>query len=116
MTYYIDPLHGRDDADGLSSDRPAKSVARDWQRPGASIRYKRGSVIRGGWPKFAGTAGAWVTIGAYGDGPKPVFTKSINLATPELWTESQPNIWRCTRPLDPICQELWMLLIGEFRG
>jgi hypothetical protein len=99
MTYYIDPANGRDDADGTSPKSAAKSVAPAWQQPGVTLLYKRGSVIRGCWPKFSGTPDAWVTIGAYGDGEKPIFTKSISLASPDLWTTDTPNIWRCTKPL-----------------
>lgn len=105
MIYYIDPQHGRDDADGLSPQSAARRVSPAWQRPGNTLLFRRGSFIRGPLPVFSGTPDAWATIGAYGDGPKPVFTKSTDLAKPELWRSVARNIWRCTLPL-PLCANL----------
>ena len=98
-TYHIDPAHGDDTNDGLSPARPVKNHAERDIRPGDTVLFKRGSVIRGMLHTRNGAEGAPVTYGAYGEGEKPTFLGSVAVGDPAKWTEERPSIWRFTGTL-----------------
>lgn len=97
-TYYVDSraLPG---GSGLS----AESAACSWREltilPGDSILFARGSFFRDVLELPEGTAEAPLYIGAYGEGEKPVFCGSVQLAQPEKWKEIRENIWEYTDSL-----------------
>ena len=93
-TYYIDPAHGDDAHDGLSPARPVRNCAGRDIRPGDTVLFKRGSVIRSPLQTRDGAEGAPITYGAYGDGEKPMFLGSIPVGDPNLWIQERPSIWR----------------------
>lgn len=74
-TYYLDSENGDDGAAGTSEKAAWKTLANVNSRtfrPGDAILFKRG----GKWdeslsPKGDGTKADWITIGAYGEGPRP---------------------------------------------
>ena len=98
-TYYISEKHGNDDNDGLSPEKPFKTIERL-----TSIRFLRNANIlleRGGVYRGTVTVMQNVNYGAYGEGPKPVWVQSKrNYADPSLWVETEyPNVWKCTELL-----------------
>ena len=99
MIYYIDPMHGRDDADGASPAQARRSEVGLTVLPGDTVLFRRGSVVRGELHTVAGTPGAPVRYGAYGEGRRPVFCGSVDVSDPALWHEVRPNVWRCSAPL-----------------
>ena len=77
--YYVSSSEGDDSNDGLSPERPWKTLRRvhqgEWDgdiyRPGDAVFFKRGDVWRENlWCKEG------VTFSAYGEGPKPVLMGS----------------------------------------
>lgn len=97
--HYIDPAHGDDANDGLSPARPVRNYTDRDIRPGDTVLFKRGSVVRGPLETRDGAAGAPVTYGAYGDGAKPAFLGSVAIGDPAAWIEVKPRIWRYTARL-----------------
>ena len=98
-TYYISEKNGNDDNDGLSPEKPFKTLnALNKTRflRNANILLERGGVYRGTMSISANLA-----FGAYGEGPKPVWIQSKrNYADPDLWVETEyPNVWKCTELL-----------------
>ncbi|MEI8258211.1 MAG: hypothetical protein WCJ30_21240 [Deltaproteobacteria bacterium] len=86
-TYFIDPVNGRDDADGLSEGRPLRSLdplAAFFPPPDTKIAIRRGTVLRLNATVVlrGGTAAGWLCYGAYGDpsAPKPVLVGSVAIA------------------------------------
>ena len=83
MIYYIDPMHGCPEADGLSPEN-ARSEYRDLTlNPGDQVLFRRGSFIRANLERKPGTAEAPITYGAYGEGENPVFCGSVDVSM--LW-------------------------------
>ena len=64
MIYYIDPMHGRADADGASPAQARRSEVGLTVLPGDTVLFRRGSVVRGELNTVAGTPGAPVRYGA----------------------------------------------------
>jgi hypothetical protein len=93
-TYYVDPASSQPDSDGLTPETAVPAPRKEWLKPGTTLLYRRGRVIRGTFPKFSGAPDAWARIGAYGEGPKPVFMKSRSLADAKMWKNEGENIWR----------------------
>lgn len=74
--YYVDPKDGDDAGAGTSPEKPWKSIGRvnaaSFQ-PGDAILLKRGSRFDEGLrPKGNGSEKAWITLGAYGEGERPL--------------------------------------------
>ena len=76
-TYYIDPILGKDEYDGLSATRPKKDYLKLNIIPGDSILFKRGSVYRAKLELKMGTDYDPITYGAYGEGEKPALYGSV---------------------------------------
>ncbi len=103
--YYISSIHGDDNNDGLSPDRPWKSLSKlirvkaggrveaSTAQVGEAVFFERGSVW---YPEkyqtyskktLSGFSG--VTYGAYGEGPKPLFTCALDFSSSNnvgVWT------------------------------
>lgn len=88
-TYYIDLKDGKNENDGLTEKTPLKSYKDINLKDGDKVLFKRGSFTREQLHTVFG-----VTYGAYGEGENPVFCGSIDLKKPELWKETQKNIWK----------------------
>ncbi len=74
-SFHVDDRAGRDTADGLTPATAWKTLAkvntRTW-KPGDAILLRRGGEWKGGLaPKGSGTPEAPITLGAYGEGPRP---------------------------------------------
>lgn len=82
--------------DGLSPETAATSWRNLTIQPGDRILFARGSFFRDVLELPSGTANAPLYIGAYGEGDKPVFCGSVQIACPEKWKEIRKNIWEYT--------------------
>jgi hypothetical protein len=76
-TYYVSP-NGNDSASGTSPSSALRTVGRASGLnlgPGDSVLFQRGATFSGKLAVWkSGAAGSPITIGAYGDGARPVFT------------------------------------------
>lgn len=95
-TYYVAP-DGDDTNAGTSSDSPWKSIAKANTvnlQPGDSILFKRGATYYGALTiKQSGNASAPITIGAYGDGSKPVIS---GFSTLSGWKSIGNNVYEAS--------------------
>ena len=99
-TYYIDPLQGKDEYDGLSATRPKKDYLKLNIIPGDAILFKRGSFYRAKLQLVMGTDVDPITYGAYGEGEHPVFCGSTDVSAESDWVETEEkNVWRCIKPI-----------------
>lgn len=99
MIYYIDPIYGGIDADGLTPETARRNYTDLTVKPGDSVLFRRGSVIRDRLIRIPGDETGYITYGAYGDGKIPVFVGSADVSDPADWTEESPNVWRYTKEL-----------------
>ncbi len=91
--YYVSGKSGCDDADGLSSNRAWRTIARlnrEQTEPGSYVLFERGGLYRG---TVAARPG--VTYTAFGIGPKPVICGSPeDGANPAKWKRTDnPRVW-----------------------
>ncbi|MDR1565788.1 MAG: hypothetical protein LBS48_00710 [Treponema sp.] len=100
MTYYIDSQNGNDNADGTNESAPLKTIAGRVFRPGDSVLFKRGSVIRDALKLCDGDETGYITYSAYGQGPNPVINPSVDGGNAAMWAESSPGIWRFRGAVD----------------
>ncbi|QDU72954.1 right-handed parallel beta-helix repeat-containing protein [Mucisphaera calidilacus] len=101
QTLYIDP-NTTTAGDGTSPQHPLSKLPLSFRpQPGTHLLYRRGSVARQPFPLGSGSEDQPVVIGAYGEGPKPLFLGSIDVSSPELWVPAGENRWRCTQKLPP---------------
>lgn len=89
-------MQGDDANDGLSPARPAKSHEGLDIRPGDTVLFRRGGVIRGVLNTREGAEGSPVTYGAYGEGANPAFLGSVAVGDPAAWAEVRSCVWRHT--------------------
>ena len=102
--YYIDPVLGNDENDGLSECIPKKDYSKIDVKGGDSILFKCGSFIRSDLKNVYDNKGEIITYGSYGDGEKPVFCGSVDtLSNPEYWYEESTNIWVTDKIDDEAC-------------
>ena len=99
MIYYIDPHNGNNAFDGTSPEKARQDYHDIAVKPGDSVLFRRGSVIRGTLDRTQGEDGAPVTYGAWGEGKAPVFCGSVDVSLPEYWHELRPNVWKLTKEL-----------------
>lgn len=92
--HYLDPAHGDDANDGLSPTRPVRNYADRDIRPGDTVLFNRGRVVRGLLRTCDGAEGAPIAYGAYGDGENPAFLGSVAIGDPAAWMEMRPRVWR----------------------
>ena len=104
-TYYISEKNGNDDNDGLSPEKALKTYAgltkkMRFPKKGTSILFERGGIYRG----QIAIPGNGITLGSYGEGPKPLLMQSRrDYADPSLWVETEwENVWKCTELLNNV--------------
>ena len=110
--YFLSSIHGDDKNDGLSPETPWRSVSKLWRiigtadisipKKGDGVFFERGSVYypknyhRGIMSNLALASN--VSYGAYGEGPKPMFTGALDFTDSNGvgdWEPSgYPNIWK----------------------
>ncbi len=73
--FYVDDIHGKDDATGLSTEQAWKTLARVNEHffcPGDVLRFKRGGKWQGMFcPKGSGSRTAPILVEGYGEGAMP---------------------------------------------
>jgi hypothetical protein len=78
--YYVDSVHGSDSNDGLSPDKPLKSLKKVNQldlKPGDGVNFAKGSTFNGELDvKHSGTKDKPIVYRSYGTGNAPVFKNS----------------------------------------
>jgi hypothetical protein len=95
-TDYFIASNGNDGNNGTSQSTPWKSIDKlnayfSNLKPGDRVLFRRGDTFYGGITvNKSGTAGAPITIGAYGSGEKPVIT---GFTTVNSWNNLGGNIW-----------------------
>lgn len=84
-TYYVSSSSGNDNNDGLSKEKPFKTLAKINSislQAGDNVLLKRGDTFKAEYlkPKGGGekTTGKWITIDSYGSGNNPVLKDGIN--------------------------------------
>lgn len=101
-TYYIDPSQTDPSEDGTEA-HPFDSWADVTWAAGNSYLQKRGTIYRTPGaeiqPNVDGTAGAGITIGAYGTGDKPRIYGSFLADGADDWSDAGGNIWVCNDAL-----------------
>ncbi|MBE6787705.1 MAG: hypothetical protein E7537_05100 [Ruminococcaceae bacterium] len=99
-TYYVS-ANGDDQNDGLSPEKPIKSLDRIEKlelKNGDAILFERGSIFR-----FKRTMNIvnGITYGCYGEGVKPaLYGSPENYALNDSWEEVKPNIWKIDFPYE----------------
>lgn len=92
--YYVDPVAGSDNNDGLSENTPKSHYKQIEVLPGDTILIKAGSVFRDFIASPSGEDGNVITWDMYGQGAKPQFLGAFNVHDASLWEEtSDKNIW-----------------------
>ena len=91
--YYVDASDGSNDNSGLSEYEALKDDGEIILKPGDTVLYKRGTLIRGVMHNVGGEEGAPITYSAYGEGDAPTFSGSIDLGDADLWSEEEKNLW-----------------------
>ncbi|MBR3416249.1 MAG: S-layer homology domain-containing protein, partial [Clostridia bacterium] len=110
--YYLSSIHGDDSNDGLSPETPWRSVSKLWRvigetdisipKKGDGVFFERGSVY---YPELYHknimsnlALASNVSYGAYGEGPKPMFTGALDFTDSDGvgdWEPTgYPNIWK----------------------
>ena len=98
-TKYFFAADGDDANDGLSEDKPKKTidaVNKLSLKSGDGVFFKRGDIFRGSI-----TARKGVTYSAYGTGDKPkLYASPANFAGADNWElTSTPNVWKLKTPI-----------------
>jgi Ca2+-binding RTX toxin-like protein len=98
QTFYVDPVNGNDNNNGLSEGSAWKSVQQvnsQTFQPGDAILFKSGEIYHEPLRVTAdGTESAPITIGSYGNGPDPIFDGAVDLRS-ATWVETSPgsHVW-----------------------
>jgi len=111
--YYISSINGNDNNDGLTPETAWASPAKLWKdlrgityvpniKSGDGVFFERGSVFdvtagtyqnKGSEHILVGKEGCY--YGAYGEGPKPVFSNSVDYYGQTPWVKTEhENIWK----------------------
>jgi hypothetical protein len=99
-TFYVDASNGNDSNNGTSTSTAWKSVAKAQQAPlkgGDALLFKRAQTFNGRFSlSYSGSAGNPITIGAYGDGARPIISSlgSYN----HTFTSQGGNVWKANTP------------------
>lgn len=117
--YYVSSLNGNDANDGLSPEKPWRTLSKLYDikaggiviysvaKPGDAVLFERGSEFN----KYESMDKAvpsyldvypGVTYGAYGKGDKPMFTASVLTSKPAgTWSATDtPNVWKLEDSLE----------------
>ena len=94
-----DTMSGRAPTEAWRSlERVNKALADGSVSPGESVLFKRGHEFFGAIssqpPRTAGTAEPPITLGAFGDGDRPIITGYKIVDDPQSWDEVVDNVWR----------------------
>ena len=102
-TYYVDATNGNDNNSGTSPATAWQTIRKINSSvflPGDFILFKRGEIWHSQLFYFtsSGNAGNRITIGAYGEGAKPIISgmTSVNLQ----WIVYSGNIWKTNEVLE----------------
>jgi hypothetical protein len=94
--YYVDASAGDDANDGLSPEKPWKSLRKvnaSPLQPGDAVLFRRRQSWRGQLVPCSGSDQGAVTYGAYGKGDKPLLLGSVSRSAPEDWRSEGGNVW-----------------------
>ncbi len=95
--YFVDNENGSDDSSGQTPEtawKTLQNVNRQDFQPGDVIAFRAGQTWRGSIAcRASGEEGRPITYTRYGDGEKPQFWGSVDMASPEKWEQFQPGIW-----------------------
>ena len=94
--YYVDPINGKNEEDGLTPERAKRDYTRIDVKAGDSVLFRRGSFLRESLKTVEGEENKVVTYGAYGEGEPPTFCGSTDVSRAEDWEDLGNHIWRCT--------------------
>lgn len=95
-TYYIDSTNGRDSSDGLSPEKPWRTIEKVNSAkfsPGDSVLFRRDGVWREQLIAQSGDETGHITYGAYGKGEKPLLLGSVTRNKASDWNHEGGNIW-----------------------
>jgi len=94
-TYYVSSSQGDDNNDGLSPEKPLKSIfgiRKSYKASGDAVLFKRGDTFRFGESFFTEDG---LIYGAYGEGEKPkIYGSPENYAKSKNWQKHRKNIWK----------------------
>jgi hypothetical protein len=101
--YYVSTSQGDDGRSASEAQNPAtpwRSLAKlDWSKlaPGDEILFRRGDVFTTPIEvKASGEQDKPIVLGAYGSGPKPLFSGFVEASG---WTSLGGNVWETTAPV-----------------
>lgn len=97
-TYYIDNTNGIDNNSGTSPEYAIKTIEQLHSidlLPGDSVLFKKGNWWRYQLKLLSGDSSSDIYYGAYGDGPLPIISTSLNMNKNSDWTLESENIWQC---------------------
>ena len=101
--YYIS-VTGNDENDGLSPEKPIKSLWRLREihlKYGDAVLFKRGDIFRFGESLKLQSN---ITYGSYGEGVKPrIYGSPKNYAQNDTWEKVSENIWKISFPYPEAC-------------
>ena len=122
-TFYISP-NGDDSADGRSPENAWKTLVHladggfDFE-DGDAVLFERGgewnSELSTRWSgRFAFHPHSGVTYSAYGAGPRPVLTNSIDASSPDCWQKTDyEGVWRFREKLADIREDIGAIIFDE---
>jgi len=95
--YFVDNVSGSDSASGTTPEaawKTLRNVNRQDFSPGDTIAFRSGQIWRGGITcRVSGEEGRPITYTRYGEGEKPQFWGSVDMARSENWELFSPGIW-----------------------
>ncbi len=100
-TDYCVATAGNDDNAGTSPALAWRSIERVTEAalaPGDRVLFRRGDTWRATLRPRSGAPEADITYAAYGEGPKPLLLRSLDLSAPECWQEVGPGLWATATP------------------
>ncbi|MGN1064591.1 MAG: hypothetical protein ACI4QC_04200, partial [Thermoguttaceae bacterium] len=95
--YYVDSASGDDKASGKSPETAWKTLDRVSEAkelaPGDAVKFKSGSIWRGGLKPRSGEPNKPIVYTSYGTGAKPSFWRSVALDVEAAWVRAGENLW-----------------------
>lgn len=103
QTYFVDRQGGDDANHGKTPNSAWKTLQKvnsSRLLPGDKILFRRGQV----WDESlrvssSGTSSLPITFGAYGEGPRPIFTGAIDVRS-KSWIQVRSGVWSVALPAD----------------
>ncbi len=124
-TYYFSSSKGDDKNDGLSPQKPKKTLRASKIlfykiNPGDGILFKRGDVWSAQSEDFGiltylinGTPGKPKVLSCYGEGPRPKFSGLVSHNS-DVWTDIGDGIWKTTPSFNKTVRIPSLLINGKF--